>query len=168
MAGGKASNLVLAKLLAQVDMELTSLFGPDGYYRWGEQAFMRMAEGVVVFLVCSPLGEDAVLNVRSYLVRDVERPDPELGDYLARLNADQIFGAFSIDEDADVCFDYSVLGSAVTPEVIQLAIQVVAEAAARHTQPIIERWGGVTAPEKLRQELREAGELPSDDEPAPN
>jgi hypothetical protein len=148
-----------------VERELESLFGTDGFYRWGERAFMRVEGGAVIFLVVTPLREDALLNVRCYLVRDVERPDAELGNYLAHLNADQIFGAFSIDEDSDVCFDYTILGSAVTPEVISLTIGVVAQAAAQYAPEIIARWGGITSLDRLRRELEAGEEEPEPEEP---
>lgn len=168
MSSEAVENPVLEQLLEVVDKELAERYGSEGYYRWGERAFMRMEGDVVLFLVASPLEDNALFNVRSYLVRDVEKPDAELGNFLARLNADQLFGAFSIDEDADVCFDYSVLGSAVTAEVIRLALDVVAQAADRYTATIIERWGGVTSLEKLRQELEHMDEPASDEDPAPN
>jgi len=155
---------VLDRIMTLVERELEALYGADGYYRWGEQAFMRVEAGAVVFLVGSPMGNDALLNVRCYLVRDVERPDAELGEYLARLNADQLFGGFSLDEDSDVCFDYSVLGSAVTAEVVHLAVEVVARAAVQYADEIIERWGGVTSLERLRRELV----LKEDDRPIPD
>jgi len=164
-----AGNAVLDRVLELVGNELESLYGPDGFYRWGDQAFMRVEDGAVVFLVGSPLGDDALLNVRCYLVRDVERPDAELGEYLARLNADQVFGGFSLDEDSDVCFDYTVLGSSVTPDVVRLAIQVVAGASAQHAPEIIARWGGMTSLEKLRQELESEEESPeAGDDGPPN
>ena len=103
------------------------------------------------------------MNVRCYLVRDVERPDSELGATLARLNAEQLFGAFSIDEDGDVCYDYSILGSSLTPAALHLAIRVVVDAAASYAQGIISRWGGVSSLDKLRQEIEE---VPDDEEPA--
>jgi len=158
---------VLKRLLSMLEEELESLFGPDGYYRWGERAFMRVEDGAVLFLVVTPLGEDALLNVRCYLVRDVERPDAELGDYLARLNADQIFGGFSIDEDSDVCYDYTMLGSSVTAEVVALAIEVVAHAAIQYAPEIIARWGGVSSLDKLRQELNSDSEAGEDEGEGP-
>ena len=158
-----ASSDALARLLSVVERELESLFGPEGFHRWGERAFMRVEGGAVLFLVVTPLREDALLNVRCYLVRDVERPDAELGDYLAHLNADQIFGAFSIDEDSDVCYDYTILGSTVTPDIISLAIGVVAQAALQYAPEIIARWGGISSLERLRLELD--GEEPESEEP---
>jgi len=161
------SDAVLKRLLSMLEQELESLFGPDGFYRWGERAFMRVEDGAVLFLVVTPLGDDALLNVRCYLVRNVERPDAELGDYLAHLNADQVFGGFSIDEDSDVCYDYTVLGSSVTSEVISLAIEVVAHAAIQYAPEIIARWGGVSSLDKLRQELDAEGEAPEDEGDGP-
>lgn len=158
------SEAVLEHMMTLVERELEALFGADGYYRWGDHAFMRVEGGAVVFLVGSPMGADALLNVRCYLVRDVEKPQAELGEYLARLNADQLFGGFSLDEDSDVCFDYSILGSAVNAEVVHLAVEVVARAATQYADEIIARWGGVTSLERLRREL----ELQEDDRPIPD
>jgi hypothetical protein len=155
-------NDMVGKVLDLVESELVDLYGPDGYQKWGEWAFMIVEGEAVVYLIGSPVGEDAVLNVRCYLVRDVERPDPGLGEYLARLNGDQLFGGFSLDEDSDVCFDYSMLGSAVTPDAIDLAIEVVANAASEYAGEIIARWGGVTSLDKLIRELGEAPEALQD------
>jgi len=158
---GGGSNPVVERVLELVRRELEEAYGPSGYYRWGGNAFLHVERGVVVLILVTPLDDDAVLNVRCYLVRDVERPDPELGAFLARLNADQLFGAFSLDEDGDVCYDYSMLGSTVTRESLHLAIRVVADAAAAYATEIISRWGGLTSLEKLRQEVDDAGEGPT-------
>ena len=153
MADDSTEETLLDRMMTLVRTTLDEEYGPDGYHQWGERAFMRVEAGAVIFLVGSPMGADALLNVRCYPVRDVERPDADLGEYLARLNADQLFGGFSIDEDSDVCFDYSMLGSAVTAEAVHLAVEVVARASTMYAQEIISRWGGVTSLDKLRQEL---------------
>ncbi len=154
---------VLEEVVALIRRELAAAYGPDGFHQWSEHAFLRVESGAVVLIVATPLEDDAVVNVRCYLVRDVERPDSELGATLARLNADQLFGAFSIDEDGDVCYDYSILGSSLTPAALHLAIRVVVDAAASYAQGIISRWGGVSSLDKLRQEIEE---VPDDEEPA--
>ncbi len=146
-------NPELTRVLELVDRTLAERFGDQGYLRWGAHAFMRVQDGAVVFLVVSDLDDGALLNVRCYAVRDVERPDAELGDYLARLNADLLFGTFSLDEDSDVCCDYSVLGAGVTPEVVDVAVHAVAAAVRRFAEPIITRWGGITSLDKLRMDL---------------
>jgi len=153
VADDATEETLLDRMMTLVQTALDEEYGPDGYHQWGDRAFMRVEGGAVIFLVGSPMGADALLNVRCYPVRDLEHPDAELGEYLVRLNADQLFGGFSIDEDSDVCFDYSMLGSAVTPEAVHLAVEVVARASALYAQEIISRWGGVTSLDKLRQEL---------------
>lgn len=158
-AGARA----LSEAVALIRRELTAVYGADGFHQWSENAFLRVEAGAVVLIVATPLEEDAVVNVRCYLVRDVERPDAELGATLAHLNADQLFGAFSLDEDGDVCYDYSILGSALTPAALHLAIRVVADASATYAQGIISRWGGVSSLDKLRQEIEE---IPDDEAPA--
>ncbi len=154
---------VLREAVELIRRELAAAYGPEGFHQWSEHAFLRVEAGAVVLIVATPLEEDAVVNVRCYLVRDVERPDAELGATLARLNADRLFGAFSIDEDGDVCYDYSILGSALTPEALHLAIHVVADAAAGYAQGIISRWGDVSSLDMLSQEIQEN---PDHEEPA--
>ena len=158
----------LDRILHLIQRELDQLYGPGGYHQWDEWAFMRVEDGAVIFIVASPLEDDAVVNVRCYAVRDLEESGPEVGDFVARLNADQLFGAFSVDEDGDVCFGYSILGSSLTPEALLLAIHVVARASIQHAPAIIERWGGLTSLEKLTNELEAhpPGEsVPGEEEP---
>lgn len=168
MSGGEA-HAALQRILALIQRELGQLYGPTGYHQWDEWAFMRVEDGAVIFIVASPLEDDVVVNVRCYAVRDIEGAGPDLGDHLARLNADQLFGAFALDEDGDVCFGYSILGSSLTPEALLLAIHVVARAATHHAPNIIEHWGGLTSLEKLTRELeaRPSGEEPPGED-APN
>ena len=162
MTAPESGQDMVEKVLRLVEQELIGLYGPDGYQKWGDWAFMIVEGEAVVYLIGSPVGDDAVLNVRCYLVRDIERPDAHLGEYLARLNDDQLFGGFSLDEDSDVCFDYSMLGSSVTPDAINLAIEVVGNAANEYAGEIIERWGGVTSLDKLIRDLGEAPGSPED------
>jgi hypothetical protein len=164
----RESHPALDRTLHLIKRELDQLYGASGYHQWDEWAFMRVEEGAVIFIVVSPLEDDAVVNVRCYVVRDLPESGPDVGDYLARLNSDQLFGAFSVDEDGDVCFGYSVLGSSLTPETLLLAIHVVARASSQHAPAIIEQWGGLTSLEKLTSELeaRPPGEsTPGEDAP---
>ncbi len=157
---------VLERVVDLIRRELIAACGEDGFHQWSDNAFLRVEGGAVLLIVATPVEDDAVVNVRCYLVRNVERPDPELGDHLARLNAEQLFGAFSIDEDGDVCYDYSVLGSSLTPAVLHLAIQAVAEASVAHAPEIIARWGGLSSLDMLRREI---DELPVEaEEESPN
>lgn len=164
--GGGNGGAILDRVVALIRQELTATCGEDGFHQWSDNAFLRIEGGAVLLIVATPVEDDAVVNVRCYLVRNVERPDPELGNLLAHLNAEQLFGAFSIDEDGDVCFDYSILGSSLTPAVLHLAIQAVAEASATQAPRIIARWGGISSLDMLRREIEE---LPvDDDEESPN
>ena len=158
------SGEILDRVVALIRRELEAAYGIDGFHQWSEQAFLRVESAAVVLIVATPLEEDVVVNIRCYLVRDLDRVDPELGDNLARLNSGNLFGAFSIDEDGDVCYDYSILGSSLTPAALLLAIRVVADAAATYAPGIISRWGGISSLDKLRQEIED---LP-DEEESPN
>jgi len=155
---------VFERVLALVTEELRELYGASGFYQWSESIFMRVEGESVVFVVVTPFEHDAVVNVRCYVAREVDRVDPELGAYLCRVNAGQLFGGFSLDEDGDVCFDHSLLGSSVNRETLHLAIQVVAQAAERFAPEVIGRWGGVSSLEMLQQQAEEREEPGGGDE----
>lgn len=158
----KEGGSTLDRVIDTVERALTDLYGADGFYHWGDQAFLRIESGAVVLLLATPLEDDAVLNVRCYVVRGPVNADTELGDFLVRVNSGLLFGGFSIDDDGDVCFDYSVLGSAVTVDAVRTAVRVVAEAAVRYAPVIIGRWGGMTSLDKLREEIEvDSGEEPT-------
>jgi hypothetical protein len=147
---------------------LQELYGTDGFHAWGETAYIRVVEQQVVFLVLSAFHDDVVLNVRCYVVRDIDKADEALGHFLACSNSEQLFGGFSLDEDNDVCFDYSLLGTAITEESLHLAIEVVAHASARYAPEIISSWGGLSSLEKLRAQMEseEGGHAGDEEEPA--
>ncbi len=169
MAEEEERSLALEQVVLRVRTLLQELYGTDGFHAWGEAAYIRVVEQQVVFLVLSGFHDDVVLNVRCYVVRDVDKADEVLGHFLACSNSEQLFGGFSLDEDDDVCFDYSLLGTAITAESLHLAIEVVAHASARYAPEIISRWGGLSSLEKLRVQMEtEDGEHEADEEEPAN
>lgn len=160
-------SLALEKTVRRIRTLLEELYGDDGFHTWSDSAFIRVVEQQVVFLVLSAFHEDVVLNVRCYVVRDIEAADEALGHFLACANAEQLFGGFSLDEDNDVCFDYSLLGSSITEDSLRLAIEVVAHAAARYGPEVIARWGGVSSLEKLRVQMESESDTAEAEEEEP-
>jgi len=154
----------LERIMERLERDLAALYGPGQCHRWSDGALVRLEGETVVFVVASPLDDDLVVNVRTYLARGPERIDGALGLHLARLNAETLFGAFSIDEDGDVCFDYSLLASSLTRDALRVAMRSVIHAAERHAGEILVRWGGVSSLEALRRQMEAAPEPEDEDE----
>ena len=88
--------------------------------------------------------DDAVVNTRSYVVTGVELT-PDLLYYLLRENDDMRFGAFGIDEDNDIYFEYAIVGSTCDKPELKAAVGAVAATADEYDDLIVERWGGARA-----------------------
>ncbi len=149
---------LLAKLVERLERDLTALFGPGAFERWSEGALVSVVGGTVIFVVVSPFDDDAVVNVRTYLARRPDTVDGSLALHLVRLNAECLFGGFSIDDDGDVCFDHSLLASAATREALRAAVRSVVDAAERHAGEVLARWGGLSSLEMLRRRIEETEE----------
>ena len=154
MAGPPSRDL--DEVMERLERDLDALYGPGQCHRWSDGALVRLDGDTVVFVVASPLDDDLIVNVRTYLARGLETIDGALGLHLARLNAETLFGAFSIDEDGDVCFDHSLLASAMNRDALRVAMRSVVHAAERHAAEILGRWGGVSSLETLRRQMEAA------------
>jgi len=87
---------------------------------WGE-AFLRFSDDVPAAIIDygSTLGQvaivpwgddDAVVAVRAIVVREAEL-SKDLLEYLLRKNHNMRFGAFEIDDDGNVIFRHTIVGS---------------------------------------------------------
>ncbi len=155
MTGSQGKGKAFTAVVGRVREELQTLFGSTGFHQWSDSAFMRVEGQAVIFVVVSLFSDQPVVNIRCYVVRDIESDDPALGHHLARLNSEQLFGAFSLDQDGDVCYDYTLLGTSVTREALQVAITVIAHTAQVYGPKIISTWGGVSSLEKLQQQMED-------------
>ncbi len=84
---------------------------------------------------------DAVINARSYVVTEVE-VTPDLANYLLRENSELVFGAFGVDQDGDILFQHTILGSTCDKEELKASVLAVATTADRYDDEIVARWGG--------------------------
>ncbi|WP_041244907.1 T3SS (YopN, CesT) and YbjN peptide-binding chaperone 1 [Gloeobacter kilaueensis] len=91
-----------------------------------------------------PWRDDAVVNVRSYVVTNTEIT-PDLMFFLLRENDDMRFGAFGIDEENDIFFEYAIVGSTCDQPELKAAVGAVAFTADEYDDQIVERWGGERA-----------------------
>jgi len=89
-----------------------------------------------------PWGEKgAVIKTRSYVMR---KPaiTPEMLHFLLRENDTMRFGAFGLDADGDVFFEYSVQGSTCSLECLKAAVLAVGYTSDQYDEKLAERWGG--------------------------
>ena len=100
----------------------------------------------VVHIGILPWGEhDAVIKTRSYVLRSPELT-PELLHFLLRENDTMRFGAFGIDEEGDVFFEYSIQGSTCTIESLKAAVLAVGYTSDQYDEKLADRWGGQPSP----------------------
>lgn len=88
--------------------------------------------------------DDAVVQTRSYVVTGAE-PTQDLMQYLLHENDRMRFGAFGLDKDNDIFFEYAIVGATVDREELKAAAVAVALTADDYDDKIVERFGGQRA-----------------------
>lgn len=109
----------------------------------------RQGDTLVQITVGSWSNDDASITVRSYVVHDVEATS-ELMRFLLRENATFRFGAFGLDNDDDIFFEHTIVGSTCDPEELKASVMAVANVSDRYAERIIAEHGGVKTVDKLR------------------
>ena len=93
--------------------------------------------------------DDATITVRSYVVTSIEI-NQELLEFLLVENDSMRFGAFGMDKDKDIFFEYTLIGSTSSIEDIKDAVLAVGYTADKYDDQIIQKWGG----EPVTQEIQ--------------
>lgn len=91
-----------------------------------------------------PWGEDAVIETRSLVVQGANIT-PALMKFLLLNNSQMQFGAFAIDNDDNICFSHTIVGSTCDPGELESSILSVLETADEFDDQIIRSWGGKRA-----------------------
>lgn len=118
------------------------LFGVFAYERTDFPVF-----GVAVGSAYSTTGVhawgegEATICTRAYVVTDVER-SPDLMQYLLQQNGVMRFGAFGMDENGDIFFEHTILGSTCDKDELKASIMAVISVADSLDDEIVSRWGG--------------------------
>ena len=134
----------------KVEGYLKELFGEMVRPMPDKPKFITMPMGsAIAYVGIIPWTEDeAVINIRSYVVTDAEIDD-ELMHFLLQKNGEVIFGAFGLDSDDDIFFDHTILGSTCDKEEIAHSIMSVLSVADKYDDEIRSRWGGNRAIDHL-------------------
>lgn len=97
-----------------------------------------------------PWGEDeAIINTRSFVVTGAELV-PDLMRYLLRENSNMRFGAFGIDENGDIVFEHTIVGSTCDKKELESSVAAVLEVSDDYDDKIVERWGGKRALDRIK------------------
>ena len=96
-----------------------------------------------------PWGDDeAVVNTRSYVVTNVELK-PDLMQFLLRENTKMRFGAFGINENDNIIFEHTIVGSSCDKPELEASVKAVLKVADEYDDKIVEQWGGERAMDRI-------------------
>ena len=126
---------------------------------FGELVIMRddapmmgvMMGSAVAQVAVLPWGDDdATITTRAYLVTGAELT-PDLMRYLLQKNAELRFGAFGVDEDGDILFEHSIVGSSCDKGELKASVLAVLVTADKYDDEIVARWGGERMLDRMRR-----------------
>lgn len=139
---------VQAETFRKVKEYLGELFEEPYHDPENDHFYVRYGTTVLEIAV-EPYGpEEAVVNIMSYCVQDVElEEDLLLG--LLELNHQLLCGSFSLVGN-DIFFAHSLYGKGLEPRDLLRAITSVATVADDYDDRIVARYGGQTALEKIQ------------------
>jgi len=93
--------------------------------------------------------DDAAIMARAYVVYGAEIT-PELMRYLLQENTTRWFCAFGIDQDGDITFDHTIVGSTCEKLELRTTVLTVAQTADQYDDEIVRRFGGQTDLDQMR------------------
>ncbi|UCC84852.1 MAG: YbjN domain-containing protein [Gemmatimonadota bacterium] len=97
-----------------------------------------------------PWGDnDAIITTRAYVVTGAELT-AELMRFLLEENAGMRFGAFGVDDEGDIIFEHSIVGSTCDQKELESSVIHVARTADDYDDQIVARWGGERALDQIR------------------
>jgi len=92
--------------------------------------------------------EEATVATRAYVVTGA-KADADLYEWLLRKNDEMRFGAFGIDDEGDIFFKHSILGSTMDKDELKASVLAVVMTADTNDDDIIRRWGGKRALDRM-------------------
>jgi Putative bacterial sensory transduction regulator len=127
---------------------MTQLFGESAWASPDEPLFRVFQGSAFANLVVAPWSEDsAVIQAYSWVVTDVA-PSAELSEYLLKENSTLLFGAFGMDDQNDIVFQYSLPGDTIDKGELRTLATIVADMADEYDDEIVGRFGGLRAKDR--------------------
>lgn len=93
--------------------------------------------------------DDAIITTRAYVVEGAEL-SKDLMRYLLHENGGMHFGAFGIDDDEDIFFEHSIVGSTCDRKELEASLSAVLRTADDYDDRIVKRWGGQRSLDRIR------------------
>ncbi|MGF1492665.1 MAG: CYTH domain-containing protein [Microcoleaceae cyanobacterium] len=141
----KFENKVQQECYEKVTKWMDKLFGDYPWEALDGPGFGLFMGSAWVEVQVYPWGKkEAVINARSKVVSGAEIT-PELMMFLLQENAGLLFGAFSIDQNGDILFEHTIVGSTCDREELDASVKAVLSTADEYDDRIIEKWGGKRA-----------------------
>jgi len=134
----------------KVNVLLKELFGETGVFPSDERPSFLIPKGsAMTQIVIYPWRDDsATICIRAYVVFGAEIT-PELMRFLLTENNDMRFGAFGLDSDGDIFFEYAIVGPSCDKEELKASVLAVAFVADDYDDKIVSRWGGQRAADRM-------------------
>jgi hypothetical protein len=102
---------------------------------------VRQGSAVGRVKVTSWKEDDAIVYCHAIVVTGAEI-NADLTEYLLRKNSNMRFGAFTLDDDNDIIFEHSIVGSTCDKNELRTSILAVIQTADELDDEIVSRWGG--------------------------
>jgi hypothetical protein len=135
----------------KVDKFLGQIFGEMVKKPSDRPVFLLQRGTALTHIIVAPWSDDdAVIVARSYVNYGADLA-PDLLKFLLNENADMRFGAFGVDDDGDIFFEHTIVGSTCDKEEIKASVLAVSSTADRYDEPIRERWGGMREIDRIKQ-----------------
>lgn len=95
-------------------------------------------------------GDDlATITTRSYVVSGADMK-PDLLRYLLNENSRMRFGAFSVDDNDNILFEHTIVGTTADRDELQASVMAVVTVADQYDDQIVAGWGGQRALDRMR------------------
>jgi hypothetical protein len=138
-----------AHCYARIEAWIEELFSDMPWERLDSPGFGLFMGSAWVEVHIYPWEEDgSLINVLSTVVRGANLT-PDCLNFLLRENDQALFGAFSLNEEGDIQFAHTIVGSTCDPEELEASVIAVLETADEYDDLIVAQWGGQRALDRV-------------------
>lgn len=135
-------NEVQQQVYERIGPWLTELFGEAAKPRTDLPAFGVRGDSGYVTVYVWPWGEDEAYVLTRAYVASGAKIDEDLLRFLLHKNTEFTFGAFGLDDDGDILFEHSIVGSRCDLEELRASVRAVLYTADKYDDEIVAKWGG--------------------------
>lgn len=117
---------------------------PVRYQEQPPLIIVPMGSAIAMVEVVPWSSNDAMIRTWSYVVTGAEL-NIDLLHFLLRQNTVMNFGAFGVDDEGNIRFEHTIVGSTCDMKELQTSVRAVLETADQYDDSIAVRWGGKRA-----------------------